>query len=165
MHPYAYTVVYVRITFTNTRTWDRILETCGSLLGGSEHVLLADVTSKAGREMEKAPQKAGSQKTSSCFRHWGSDGPLFPHRGLQLRQRWWLVFRGPPGGSLIVLYGVGSPLLVKCRTASGSFQPSGYGKRGRGQWVDVAVGTVAMDTEAPCFLYSDWSCFWDSHHG
>lgn len=48
-------------------------------------------------------------KTSSCFRHWGSDRPLFPHKGLQLRQRWWLVFRGPPGGSLIVLYGDGSP--------------------------------------------------------
>ncbi len=75
MHPYAYTFLYVRITFTNTRTWDRILETCGSLLGGGEHVLIAHVTSKAGREMEKAPQKAGSQKQAVVL---GTEGQIDP---------------------------------------------------------------------------------------
>lgn len=55
--------------------------------------------------------------------------------------------------SLLVFYDVWLPLLVKCRTASRSFGPSGNAG-GRGKWMHIAVGTVA-----PCFLYSDWSCF------
>lgn len=55
--------------------------------------------------------------------------------------------------SLLVLFDVWLHLLVKSRTASRSFGPSRL-CRGRGKWMHVAVGTVA-----PCFLYSDWSCF------
>lgn len=79
MHPYAYTVLYVRITFTNTRTWDWILETCGPLLGGSEHVLLARDIRSWTRNGESTAE-SWQPKNKQFFGHWGSDKPVSTQR-------------------------------------------------------------------------------------
>lgn len=156
----------------------RSLETCGPMLGGGDGAKAWSSSTIAGAGEDNAETTTESWKPNTVnFGHRRAEhiyiytiyiyiyiytpvGIVLPYRGLKLRQRcwyvlewcWWSSFRV----SLLVLYGVWLPLLVKeSTTASCSICPSGYA--GAGQLGACCCGNCSV---VPCFLYSDWSCVW-----